>query len=139
MSSPNENRVLGGYKAALHNPRVSEAAKEHAAEVLDQHGEHVSGHDLRSSTSPQNEHDKHVLAGYKSTLSNPNTSVEAKAHAREVLHEEGVLRDDNLGDDSAHSNRVLGGYKATLKNPNVSEEAKAHARSVLESHGQRVD
>jgi len=29
------NRVLGGYKATLKNPNVSEEAKEHAREVLE--------------------------------------------------------------------------------------------------------
>ncbi|KAF4613165.1 hypothetical protein D9613_011107 [Agrocybe pediades] len=29
------NRVLGGYKATLKNPRVSDEAKQHAQEVLD--------------------------------------------------------------------------------------------------------
>ncbi|KAJ7287719.1 Conidiation protein 6-domain-containing protein [Mycena rebaudengoi] len=31
-------RVLAGYKAALHNPRVSDEAKEHAREYLKEHG-----------------------------------------------------------------------------------------------------
>ncbi|KAF8639148.1 hypothetical protein AX17_001637 [Amanita inopinata Kibby_2008] len=38
---PGENREIGGYKATLHNPRVSEAAKEHAREVLKEHGVEV--------------------------------------------------------------------------------------------------
>ncbi|KAF8639163.1 hypothetical protein AX17_001651 [Amanita inopinata Kibby_2008] len=32
-----ESRVLGGYKATLKNPRVSEEAKEHAEQVLEEH------------------------------------------------------------------------------------------------------
>ncbi|EJD42487.1 hypothetical protein AURDEDRAFT_168553 [Auricularia subglabra TFB-10046 SS5] len=32
------NRVLGGYKATLKNDRVGEDAKEHAREVLNEHG-----------------------------------------------------------------------------------------------------
>lgn len=35
------NRVLGGYKATLKNPNVSEEAKEHAREVLEEHGMEV--------------------------------------------------------------------------------------------------
>ncbi|KJA25228.1 hypothetical protein HYPSUDRAFT_134942, partial [Hypholoma sublateritium FD-334 SS-4] len=34
-----EHHVLGGYKATLKNPNVSEAAKLHAEEVLHEHGE----------------------------------------------------------------------------------------------------
>ncbi|KAJ7470853.1 Conidiation protein 6-domain-containing protein [Mycena latifolia] len=33
-----EVRVLAGYKAALNNPRVSEKAKKHAREYLQEHG-----------------------------------------------------------------------------------------------------
>ncbi|KAJ7913885.1 Conidiation protein 6-domain-containing protein [Mycena leptocephala] len=32
-----QTRVLAGYKAALHNPRVSEEAKQHASEYLEEH------------------------------------------------------------------------------------------------------
>ncbi|WWC62443.1 uncharacterized protein I303_105039 [Kwoniella dejecticola CBS 10117] len=53
-----EHRVLGGYKATLHNDNTSEEAKEHAAEVL--------------------KHEHHVVGGYKATLHNPNTSEGAK-------------------------------------------------------------
>ncbi|KAJ3565245.1 hypothetical protein NP233_g7752 [Leucocoprinus birnbaumii] len=34
----NEGNVIGGYKAALKNPRVSDEAKEHAEEELREHG-----------------------------------------------------------------------------------------------------
>ncbi|KAJ6567074.1 Conidiation protein 6-domain-containing protein [Mycena capillaripes] len=33
----NQERVLAGYKAALHNPRVSDEAKAHAREYLEEH------------------------------------------------------------------------------------------------------
>ncbi|KAF9652954.1 hypothetical protein BDM02DRAFT_3183287 [Thelephora ganbajun] len=32
------NRVLGGYKATLHNPNSGEEAKEHAKAKLEEHG-----------------------------------------------------------------------------------------------------
>jgi hypothetical protein len=64
------------------------------------------------------QHDNRVLGGFKATLSNPNTSVEAKEHARDVLDKAGVdpapLRDQATVSDDPHENRVLGGYKATL-------------------------
>jgi len=34
---PEEHRILGGYKATLKNPNVSQEAKEHAKEVLKEH------------------------------------------------------------------------------------------------------
>ncbi|PFH53465.1 hypothetical protein AMATHDRAFT_137573, partial [Amanita thiersii Skay4041] len=36
-----ENRELGGYKATLKNPRVSDAAKDNARRVLTEHGVEV--------------------------------------------------------------------------------------------------
>ncbi|KAK1925353.1 hypothetical protein DB88DRAFT_483668 [Papiliotrema laurentii] len=36
-----DHRVLGGFKATLSNPNSSEEAKEHAAEVLVEHGERI--------------------------------------------------------------------------------------------------
>ncbi|KAG8932113.1 hypothetical protein FRC02_001669 [Tulasnella sp. 418] len=81
----NPGNVAGGHKAALKNPNVSEEAKEHSQQVLDQLQE--SG----EYTDPQDNKNKgNVIGGYKATLSNPNTSEDAKEHAREVLEEEGV-------------------------------------------------
>ena len=75
----------------------------------------------------------------------PNTSAEAKEHAREVLEGQGLDTGEDL-----HQTRVNAGYKATLKSmyptnvwyagfadcrptdPNVSEEAKQHAHDLLE-------
>jgi len=34
---PEDNRILGGYKATLKNPNVSQEAKEHAKEMLKEH------------------------------------------------------------------------------------------------------
>ncbi|KAF5348775.1 hypothetical protein D9756_009743 [Leucocoprinus leucothites] len=39
---PGEAREMGGYRATLKNPRVSEQAKEHAREVLEEHDEPLS-------------------------------------------------------------------------------------------------
>ncbi|WRT67671.1 uncharacterized protein IL334_004643 [Kwoniella shivajii] len=73
--SEHEHRVLGGYKAALHNPNVSEEAKQHAKEVLGQ------------TEDKDDEHEHRVLGGYKAALHNPNVSADAKEHAKEVLKE----------------------------------------------------
>jgi Conidiation protein 6 len=51
-------RVVAGLKAALHNPRVSSEAKERVAQQLEG----------TETTATIGEHEKHVLAGYKSVL-----------------------------------------------------------------------
>ncbi|GFZ45336.1 hypothetical protein JCM24511_03062 [Saitozyma sp. JCM 24511] len=38
----NDGRILGGFKATLHNPNVSVEAKEHAANVLLENGASLS-------------------------------------------------------------------------------------------------
>ncbi|KAF8586701.1 hypothetical protein K439DRAFT_1659515 [Ramaria rubella] len=133
MAELHHTRVVAGYKAALHNPRTSDVAKEHARQQL----EVLEGY---GSDEQKNEHNNRVLGGFKATLSNPNTSEEAKKHAREVLESAGI--DAGAGDvhvpevsDDQHTNRVLAGYKATLHNPNTSEDAKANAQNILEKQG----
>ncbi|KAF9793027.1 Conidiation protein 6-domain-containing protein [Thelephora terrestris] len=37
-SGKETNRVLGGFKATLHNPNVGEEAKQHAKHELEKHG-----------------------------------------------------------------------------------------------------
>ncbi|GAO47919.1 hypothetical protein G7K_2115-t1 [Saitoella complicata NRRL Y-17804] len=82
-----------------------------------------------------------VAGGYKATLSNPNTSDEAKQHAQEVLDNglQEQVDDQKLADEEGtgakNTGNVIGGYKATLKNPNVSEEAKEHAQDKLDEFG----
>ncbi|KAF9254921.1 hypothetical protein L218DRAFT_967753 [Marasmius fiardii PR-910] len=131
-SHKDANHVAAGLKAAIHNPRVSDEAKEHAKERLEGMGVAVEFDD---------EHEKRVLAGYKAALHNENVSDEAKENARQKLQEAGVLEtheEDQLKDDEPsrdeHLNHVLGGYKATLANPNVSPEAKLHAATILDEH-----
>ncbi|KAI0703986.1 hypothetical protein C8Q76DRAFT_801766 [Earliella scabrosa] len=80
------NRVLGGYKATLHNPRTSAEAKQHAREILEADGYTVDAPEGVSA----DEHQVRVNAGYKAALHNPNVSDEAKAHAREYLREHGA-------------------------------------------------
>jgi len=92
-----EHRILGGYKATLKNPNVSQEAKEHAKEVLKEHEvkeseptEEAQPHDLRheENVSGYKMPEEHrILGGYKATLKNPNVSQEAKEHAKEVLKE----------------------------------------------------
>ncbi|WVQ72878.1 hypothetical protein IAR50_002439 [Cryptococcus sp. DSM 104548] len=88
--SAHENHVLGGYKATLNNPNVSDEAKSRASNVLENFDQGGSSAIEQSdkdngNVSSAEHHDNQVLGGYKATLKNPNVSEEAKDHAREVL------------------------------------------------------
>ncbi|OSC97076.1 hypothetical protein PYCCODRAFT_1472116 [Trametes coccinea BRFM310] len=136
----NENRVAGGLKATLHNPNVSQEAKDRAAERLEEMSDHVpaasSSASSKSAPNSSDQHKNNVLGGYKATLSNPRTSDEAKKHAREILEADGYHANspDGIAADE-HDNRVIAGYKAALHNPRVSSEAKQHAKEYLQEHG----
>ncbi|KAF7509753.1 hypothetical protein GJ744_007448 [Endocarpon pusillum] len=74
--------------------------------------------------------------GFKSTLSNPKVSEEAKENARAQLDamgggpsipdESGETKDKNPGN-------VAGGLKAATNNPQVSEEGKKAAQKKLDN------
>nr|ODN82430.1 hypothetical protein L203_05524 [Cryptococcus depauperatus CBS 7841] len=77
--------------------------------------------------SNNEQHEHHVIGGYKATLHNPNVSIEAKTHAANVIKDyesEAEHKDSHY--EEVHRHRVEGGYKA------VSEGAKEHAREVLD-------
>ncbi|KAG8953408.1 hypothetical protein FRC04_002250 [Tulasnella sp. 424] len=130
-----EHRVAGGHKAALHNPNVSEEAKERSRQYLEGDTASTEPAPVETGGMVDDSMSGNTIGGYKATLSNPNTSEEAKEKARAILEGEADPSDYAPGTGDAHTNRVLGGYKATLKNPNVSEEAKDHAREVLKDNG----
>ncbi|KAI3622709.1 conidiation-specific protein 6 [Moniliophthora roreri] len=113
--------------------------------------------------STNDAHTNHVLGGYKATLKSmtfnlsmtisltimlypdENASEEAKAHASEVLDQQGATTEivSNTGTGDAHTNHILGGYKATVlrsdrppfTDNNASDQAKQHASEVLNEHG----
>lgn len=155
-------RVAAGLKASIHNPNVSDEAKEHAADRLERMED--------TATAQTGKADSRVLGGYKATLTvssymdstcttspeltnvqNDKTSKDAKAHAREILEAHGYTAERAEGtSESEHETRVLAGYKAALsskyifryavesssrlKDPRVSEEAKTHAKEYLQAH-----
>ncbi|ORY31429.1 Conidiation protein 6-domain-containing protein [Naematelia encephala] len=119
-----ENRVLGGFKAVLHNPNISAETKEHAAEVLASHGIEVEHEGL----PPAHSKDKHE---------HEHTHPDHTKHQHHQQHTHNT-RSETHEAEMHHENRVLGGYKATLSNPNVSDEAKEHAREVLKEHDEEV-
>ncbi|RPD54192.1 hypothetical protein L226DRAFT_546393 [Lentinus tigrinus ALCF2SS1-7] len=136
MSSyDHEKRVAAGLKAAIHNPNVSDEARERAQERLEHSSDTSKATGHSTGATDQSGHEvNRVLGGYKATLHNPNTSAEAKQHAREMLDAQAAGGSDD-GDD-LHQTRVKAGYKAALHNPRVSEEAKEHAREYLEEQGE---
>ncbi|KAI8975919.1 Conidiation protein 6-domain-containing protein [Trametes punicea] len=143
MSGHDEKRVAAGLKAAVHNPNVSEEAKERAQERLESMGTSADETSRNrgtnypvGSTDEAGHETNRVLGGYKATLHNPRTSEEAKRHAREILEADGYQfeRPEGVSEDE-HQKRVNAGYKAALNNPRVSEEAKQHAREYLKEHG----
>ncbi|EJD03978.1 uncharacterized protein FOMMEDRAFT_50389, partial [Fomitiporia mediterranea MF3/22] len=71
-------------EAALQNPRVSEEAKEHAQQVLDELGDTEEA-TINTERYSEEKVPDNVARGYKATLKNPRTSESAKEHAREVL------------------------------------------------------
>jgi len=99
-SQEHNNRVLGGYRATLANPNVSDAAKAHARAMLEQAGADVRTQKERTATDggrngvngkSADAHLARQLGGYKSALKNPNVSAEAKAHARHMLSQHGIF------------------------------------------------
>jgi len=134
-----KHRVEGGYKATLSNAKSSEEAKKHAQAMLDKiaAGEELPeserAHQLQYSDKEKHLH--RVEGGYKGTLSNANSSEEAKKHAQAMLDKIAAgeeLPESEYTDEEKHRHRVLGGYKGTLSNANSSEEAKKHAKEMIE-------
>ncbi|KAF2395947.1 hypothetical protein EJ06DRAFT_585508 [Trichodelitschia bisporula] len=93
----NPGNVIGGYKATISNPTVSNQAKEHAKEVLEEEYNIPVAEGTRrpSQTAITNEavegkNPGNVVGGYKATIHNPRVSESAKEHARETLDAMGV-------------------------------------------------
>ncbi|OWZ58566.1 conidiation-specific protein 6 [Cryptococcus neoformans c45] len=87
MSEQHDHRVIGGYKATLNNPRVSDEAKENASNVIDdyQNRGNEAVDEVSKEESNNDHHSNRVAGGYKAALKNPNVSGEAKQHAKEAL------------------------------------------------------
>ncbi|KAH9908238.1 uncharacterized protein BXZ73DRAFT_109962 [Epithele typhae] len=80
--------------AAINNPNVSEEAKEHSRQMIEE-----LEHDPELSVTREGyEDDKdntRVNAGHKATLKNPNVSEEAKERSRQFLQERDALDEDS--------------------------------------------
>ncbi|OJJ47314.1 hypothetical protein ASPZODRAFT_15996 [Penicilliopsis zonata CBS 506.65] len=85
-----EDRVnaMRGYKAAIHNPRVSDEAKAHAQDVLDNElGGDKPRHDLYAVRGDPQKDPMRIAAGYKAATKNPRNSEEGKQRASDRLDE----------------------------------------------------
>jgi len=151
LIDPNNKRVIGGYKATIHNPNSSEEAKEHARSILKKLGvdPEAKEADHQGEVSVEGKNPGNVIGGYKAAAHNPNLPEESREHAKEVLEQMGVDADekaetqhhqaaDKVEDIDLtykHKGNVIGGYRATLHNPNSSDEAKEHAKKMLKEMG----
>ncbi|KAI1454479.1 conidiation protein 6 [Annulohypoxylon moriforme] len=79
---PTEAQVAGGHKATLNNPKVSQGAKEHSKQVLENE---FNGGDVPKAGDDENKNPGNVAGGLKATMKNPNVSEEAKQSAKERL------------------------------------------------------
>ncbi|KAI0323879.1 hypothetical protein GY45DRAFT_1399019 [Cubamyces sp. BRFM 1775] len=157
----NGNHIAGGFKATLHNPKVTEEAKERAAACLDEMGVDADRPSSSGGHSPSatktdtlsTQYLNQVAGGYKAMISNPCTSEDAKQHAREILAAVQAAEAPVDATPEEHHKRVVAGHKAALHSafsciphdcddtetafcadPHVSEEAKRHAKEFLWSH-----
>ncbi|KAI0644352.1 hypothetical protein C8Q79DRAFT_913871, partial [Trametes meyenii] len=77
-------------QAAINNPNVSEEAKEHSRQAIDELEAQPETQELRAGNDDYKD-EVRQNAGYKATLKNPNVSEEAKEHAHDILEERGAL------------------------------------------------
>jgi len=83
LNMANLGNVARGHKAAMANPNVSEEAKKHSKQVL----EEMEGHSEHPERDDEGKHVGNVIGGHKATLKNPNVSEGAKEHSRQVLED----------------------------------------------------
>ncbi|TFK21199.1 hypothetical protein FA15DRAFT_94352 [Coprinopsis marcescibilis] len=145
----NPERVASGLKATIHNPNVSEGAKQRARERLDDLGVDlgVPGSSHAASRKINDNEAEHIHDLDKEGSSFTPVGEPVYEELEEEEEDFFEVSTEDLGvsvgeeevapappsEETGH--RVLGGYKATLHNPRVSKEAKAHAKKVLKEHG----
>lgn len=79
-----ENRARG-YKASLHNPRVSQEAKRHAQHEL----EEVEKEMQAKGETPAAIHQENIKRGLRAAMHNPNVTQYGQDEARHRLEEMG--------------------------------------------------
>ncbi|KAJ5152701.1 uncharacterized protein N7482_009179 [Penicillium canariense] len=75
-----EENKLRGYKAAVHNERVSEPAKHHAQEEVDRLSRHQNNDER---------HEQNVKRGLRSAIHNPRVTDEGRGSAAHKLEDMG--------------------------------------------------
>ncbi|KAK1835719.1 Conidiation protein 6-domain-containing protein [Podospora conica] len=156
-----------GLKAAFHNPRVSEQAKERDRKILaTEFGEHfeetpadAASIEPEDSSEELSEVEYEQIApstrarqttGLHASSARPETSYAAdKMSASETIEPpssgktRGARRGStgaSLGEiDGKDAGNVIRGLKAAISNPNVSEQAKDKDRKKLRELGEAVE
>ncbi|KAF6751671.1 hypothetical protein DFP72DRAFT_906815 [Ephemerocybe angulata] len=141
MSHQKKNSLVRGLKGAIHNPNVSEEAKQRDLQRLQEMGEDITG--LTGASSDFDAQDEGRSADPHIFLKLDQHEDAMKQVTKQMLEqgEEDMQRSASAAsadldiDMNGHSKtRVLAGYKATLSNPRTSKAAKAHAEQVLEEY-----
>ncbi|GAA5903268.1 Con-6 family protein [Sporobolomyces salmoneus] len=114
LSTKDYSHVHAGYVATLHNPRVSDEAKQGAEKLL--HELEIAHGDTPSKISWSKASGEE--GGESSSSSTKKVETHTETHAEEV-----------------HRHRQIGTYKGILHKDNVSDEAKQHAREMLKEFG----
>ncbi|KAF7194048.1 Conidiation-specific protein 6 [Pseudocercospora fuligena] len=85
------SNIAAGHKANLSNPNTSEESKENSRKELEKLGGEDAFYDKKGEDAPAAGMggQGNVLGGHKATLSNPNTSEEAKENSRKILEQHG--------------------------------------------------
>ncbi|RDW72693.1 Con-6 family protein [Aspergillus mulundensis] len=79
---------MRGYKATLNNPRVSDEAKQHAQDVLDNElGGDQPHEEILTAQGARDKSPNRVAGGYKAAMSNDSISKQGKKQAKEKLAE----------------------------------------------------
>ncbi|XDG04230.1 hypothetical protein ABKA04_003845 [Annulohypoxylon sp. FPYF3050] len=79
---PTEAQIAGGHKATLNNPNVSQGAKQHSKEVLENE---FNGGNVPRAGDNEDKNPGNVAGGLKATMKNPNVSDGAKQSAKDRL------------------------------------------------------
>ncbi|KAL1983781.1 hypothetical protein VTN96DRAFT_9867 [Rasamsonia emersonii] len=123
-TSPDPANQERGYKAAIHNPRVSEPAKQRARQVLaDQYGEK----DIDSTE----------YGGRRSARRSPSAGSRASSRSRSSSAEREPVQ-SSRGEMKNRTN-VVRGLKAAVHNPNNTDMGKRSAQEKLESLGESAE
>ncbi|KAK3941042.1 Conidiation protein 6-domain-containing protein [Diplogelasinospora grovesii] len=134
-----------GLKAAISNPRVSEAAKERDREILETefgHG-HGHGHEGKSSGSTAGSHSDPGSGGKRGTAKQTGISTSVGGGSpseEEEEHTTSRKEHHHKAPGAEHHEKeqgnVIRGLKAAISNPHVSEAAKQRDRERLEEMGE---